>query len=149
MSTDQAVSLIQDHFGVKAMVEAGSLTVEVPVQRWVEFSRFARGTLGCHYFSFLTAVDWKEAGLELVCRVENIEARLAVTLKTRLPNEATCSSLTRVYSGAEWMERECYDLFGIRFDDHPDLRRILLPQDWEGHPLRKDYPVDAAHPPYR
>jgi NADH-quinone oxidoreductase subunit C len=149
VSTDQAVSLIQDQFGLRALVEAESLTVEVPVHRWVEFSGFARETLGCHYFSFLTAVDWKEAGLELVCRVENIEARLAVTLKTRLPNEATCSSLTGVYAGAEWMERECYDLFGIRFDDHPDLRRILLPQDWEGHPLRKDYPVDTPHPPYR
>jgi NADH-quinone oxidoreductase subunit C len=148
VSVERAISLIQNRFEVKAQGEPEGLVVQLPVDRWVEFSRFARDTLGCRYFSFLTAVDWKEAGLELLCRVENVEARLAVTFKTKLSGEA-CPSLTGVYRGADWMERECYDLFGIRFEGHPDLRRILLPQDWEGHPLRKDYPVDAAHPPYR
>ena len=132
-----------------AQGEPGALTVEIPVDRWVEFARFARETLGCRYFSFLTAVDWKDAGFEVLCRVEQIEARLAITFRTRLSKEAACPSLTTIYRGADWMERECYDLFGIRFDGHPDLRRILLPQDWEGHPLRKDYAVDTAHHPYR
>ena len=149
MSVEQAISRIQDRFGVAAQGEPGALTVEIPVDRWVEFARFARETLGCRYFSFLTAVDWKEAGFELLCRVEQIEARLAITFRTRLSKETACPSLTAVYRGADWMERECYDLFGIRFDGHPDLRRILLPQDWEGHPLRKDYAVDTAHHPYR
>lgn len=129
--------------------DAGQLTAEVPADQWVAFARFARDPLQCRYFSFLTAVDWKEAGLEVVCRVENIDARVAITFKTKLPPEAACPSLTGLYHGADWMERECYDLFGIRFDGHPDLRRILLPQDWEGHPLRKDYAADTAHPPYR
>jgi NADH-quinone oxidoreductase subunit C len=63
--------------------------------------------------------------------------------------ESRCPSLVSVWRGANWMERECYDMFGIVFDGHPDLRRILLPQDWEGHPLLKSYAVDTPHPPYR
>jgi len=60
-----------------------------------------------------------------------------------------CASLTPVYRGAIWMERECFDMFGIHFDNHPDLRRILLDDNWEGHPLLKSYAVDTPHPPYR
>ena len=58
-------------------------------------------------------------------------------------------SVTDIWPGAEWREREVYDMFGVIFRGHPDLRRILLPDDWEGHPLRKDYAVDAPNPPYR
>ena len=73
-----------------------------------------------------------------------------LTMKTKLPpGEPRCPSLASIWRGANWMERECYDMFGIRFDGHPDLRRILLPQDWEGHPLLKSYAVDTPHPPYR
>jgi NADH-quinone oxidoreductase subunit C len=71
-------------------------------------------------------------------------------MKTKLgPGETRCASLQPVWRGADWMERECYDMFGVRFEGHPDLRRILLPQDWEGHPLLKSYAVDTPHPPYR
>jgi NADH-quinone oxidoreductase subunit C len=86
----------------------------------------------------------------VAARVENLDARLALTMKTRLgPGGSACASLVPVWRGAEWMERECYDMFGIRFEGHPDLRRILLGQDWEGHPLLKSYAVDTPHPPYR
>jgi len=127
-----------------------ALTVTVPVDQWGAFARFAKETLGCLYFNFSTAVDWKEQGLEVVARVENLDARFWVTIKARLPaGHASCPSLAAVYKGALWMERECYDMFGIRFEGHPDLRRMLLPQDWEGHPLLKSYAVDTPHPPYR
>ena len=127
-----------------------ALTVTVPVDRWLELGRFARGPLGCVYFNFSTAVDWKDQGLDVVARVENLEAGFSVTMKTRLAaGETRCPSLVPVWRGAGWMERETYDMFGIEFDGHPDLRRILLPQDWEGHPLLKSYAVDTPHPPYR
>jgi NADH-quinone oxidoreductase subunit C len=71
-------------------------------------------------------------------------------MKSRLgPGQTHCATLTGFYRGANWHERECYDLLGVVFDGHPDLRRILLGQDWEGHPLRKDYAHDMPHAPYR
>jgi len=109
-----------------------------------------KDTVGCRFFNFLTAVDWKEQGLEVVARVDNLDENVALMLKTKLgPGVTTCASLTPVYRGANWMERECFDMFGIRFDHHPDLRRILLDDGWEGHPLLKSYAVDTPHPPYR
>jgi NADH-quinone oxidoreductase subunit C len=142
--------MIQERFGAPAEGEGRELTMTVPPERWVELARFAKDDLRCRYFSFSTAVDWKEQGLEVVARVDNLDAGLGLTMKTRLgAGAARCASLVPVYRGAEWMERECYDMFGIVFDGHPDLRRILLPQDWEGHPLLKSYAIDTPHPPYR
>jgi NADH-quinone oxidoreductase subunit C len=147
---DQARALCQERLGVSAAGEGPALILTVPVERWVDAGRFVKDTLGCLYMSFSTAVDWKDQGLDVVARVENLDANFSVTMKTRLPaGEARCPSLVSVWTGADWMERECYDMFGIRFEGHPDLRRILLPQDWEGHPLLKSYAVDTPHPPYR
>ena len=153
---ETALTAVRERFGVepagedpKRPVDARHLVVSVPVERWVELAGFARDTLGCLYFCHLTAVDWKAEGLDVVCRVENLQAGLGLTMKTRIPGDAPCPSLTGLYRGALWMERECFDLFGIAFTGHPDLRRLLLPEDWEGHPLRKDYAVDTPHPPYR
>jgi len=147
---DQARALCQERLGVSAAGEGPALIVTVPGERWVEAGRFIKDTLGCLYLSFSTAVDWKDQGLEVVARAENLDANFSVTMKTRLPaGETRCPSLVAVWRGADWMERECYDMFGIRFEGHPDLRRILLPQDWEGHPLLKSYAVDTPHPPYR
>src|SRR5262245_23914019 len=150
MTADQARAEVQERFGEPAGGTGRDLIVTVPVERWLELARFARKTLGCVYFNFSTAVDWKDQGLEVVARVENLDAGFEVRMKTRLaPGEIHCPSLEPVWRGAGWMERECYDMFGIAFDGHPDLRRILLPQDWEGHPLLKTYAVDTPHPPYR
>lgn len=69
--------------------------------------------------------------------------------RVRLGAEAELPSLYRLYPGADWQEREQYDLVGVRFTRHPDLRRIMLPEDWEGHPLRRDYAIDTPHAPWR
>jgi NADH-quinone oxidoreductase subunit C len=154
MTATDARTLIAERFP-DARIASGagaaeSIVVTVPVEQWAALAAFAKETLGCRYFAFETAVDWKDEGLEVVARVDNLDDRVAVTMKTRLgPGVTTCPSLAPIYRGADWMERECYDMFGISFEGHPDLRRILLAEDWDGHPLLKSYPVDAPHPPYR
>jgi NADH-quinone oxidoreductase subunit C len=150
MTSEQAASSIRERFG-SATIEGGApLVVSVPPDQWRPFAQFAKETLGCRFFNFLSAVDWKEAGLEVIVCLDNVDDNVSLRVKTRLgPGESRCASLVPVYRGANWMERECYDMFGIVFDDHPDLRRILLGDDWQGHPLLKSYAVDTPHPPYR
>jgi len=146
----EAAAVVRERFGVEPAVEGALLTVDVPADRWADVARVAKHELGCLYFNWLSATDWKEQGLEVLCRVENLDAPLALTLKSRLgPGQTHCPTLTGLYRGANWHERECYDLLGVVFDGHPDLRRILLGQEWEGHPLRKDYAHDMPHAPYR
>ena len=147
MTREQAKTLIGERFN-GAQVEGD--VVSVPPDQWSAFARFAKTTLRCTFFSFLSAVDWKDQGLEVIARIENLDDGIPLTMKTRLgAGVSTCSSLVPVFRGADWMERECYDMFGIRFEGHPDLRRILLGDDWVGHPLLKSYAVDTPHPPYR
>ena len=150
MTAEQATALIAERFA-GAQVTAGiPLVVMVPPDQWGAFAQFAKDTLGCRFFSFSSAVDWKADGLEMVARVENLDAGFVVMMKTRLgASVTTCASMVPVFRGANWMERECWDMFGIHFEGHPDLRRILLDDSWAGHPLLKSYAVDTPYPPYR
>lgn len=90
-----------------------------------------------------TAVDYPkdEKRFELVYIVYSFERNHRIRLKTRVAEEEEMSSAVPVYAAANWMEREIYDMFGVRFAGHPDLRRILMPDEWQGHPLRKDYGI--------
>ena len=100
-------------------------------------------------FNFLTDATCldrypAEPRFELNYQLVSISRRATVRLRVRLSgDDPTVDSLVPVWPGAGWLEREIFDLFGIRFNAHPDLRRILLPDDWEGHPLRRDYPVEG------
>jgi NADH-quinone oxidoreductase subunit C len=139
--------------GVPGLVISASgllLTVETPSDQFAIVAGLLKEKLGCFFFAFLTAIDHKEAGLEVVARLDNLDSKVSVMLRTKLGAGNThCPSLYSVYRGANWMERECFDMFGIVFDGHPDLRRMLLPEDWQGHPLLKSYAVDTPYPPYR
>ena len=85
-----------------------------------------------------------EPRFEVVYQLVSISRREKLRLKVRLSGkDATIDSLVSVWPGANWLEREIFDLFGIHFNGHPDLRRIVLPDDWEGYPLRRDYPVEG------
>ena len=92
----------------------------------------------------VTAVDFhpREPRFELVYHLVSIEHRHRARVKVRLQGDAAhVPTLVGVWPAANWLEREVWDMFGIAFDGHPDLRRILMPADWEGHPLQKDYPL--------
>jgi NADH-quinone oxidoreductase subunit C len=96
-------------------------------------------SLGFDRLGFVTAIDRLDH-FTLVYRLTSRELHAAVFLRVHIPHEdARIASVCAVWPAANWHEREVYDLFGVVFDGHPDLRRILLAQDWEGHPLRKDY----------
>ncbi len=97
-----------------------------------------------HAFSDVTAVDFhphRDPRFDLVYHVVSPHRRTRVRFKVRVNAGEPVASVSEVWPGAGWMEREVYDLFGIVFDGHADLRRLMMPDDWEGHPLRKDYPV--------
>ena len=96
-----------------------------------------------NYLSDLTCVhypDRRTAPFEIVYNLFSIDANERVRLKVR--TKESVDSVTGVWPAANWLEREVFDLFGVRFNNHPDLRRLLLPPDWEGHPLRKDFPLE-------
>ena len=99
----------------------------------------------------LTAVDRLEMGLkprfEMVYHFKSLSHSRRLRLKTLLPeDDFKISSINHLWKAVDWYERECYDMFGIHFEGHPDLRRILMYDEFEGHPLRKDYPIDKQQP---
>ncbi len=103
---------------------------------------------GFRFLSFITAVDYKEY-LELIYVLRNILEKNLILLKTSVKENEEIESISDTYAGANWMEREIYDLFGIKFKNHPYLKRLLLPDDYKGHPLRKDFPINAGYKPWR
>jgi NADH-quinone oxidoreductase subunit C len=107
----------------------------------VETARRCRDELGYGRWIDLTAVDDPdvEPRFELQYLLYSMTEHLWIRLKTQTDDR--CPSVTGVFPGANWYEREVYDLFGVTFDGHPDLTRIMMPDGWEGHPLRRDYPI--------
>ncbi len=133
-----------------AVIEAteflGQLSIRIEPARVVEVCEALKQDpeTPFNYLSDLTCAhypDHREAPFEVIYNLYSISANERVRLKAWVNGEGV-DSVTGVWPAADWPEREVYDLFGVKFHNHPDLRRILLPPDWEGHPLRKDYPLE-------
>jgi NADH-quinone oxidoreductase subunit C len=127
--------------------ERGETTLELDAARILAVCGFLKREQKFERLSTVTAVDRHpaEPRFEVVYHLHSVERNLRLRLKCRVGGETPeIDSVTPVWRGANWYEREVFDLFGIRFKGHPDLRRIMLPEEWEGHPLRKDYPVTGA-----
>ncbi len=123
--------------------ERGELALEIDSNRIVPALRYCKAQGRYERLSAVTAVDWypAEPRFEIVYLLHSLtrNTRLRLTALVNGTNPEI-DSATAVYLSANWYEREVFDLFGVKFRNHPDLRRIMLPEDWEGHPLRKDYP---------
>ena len=116
-------------------------TVRVAREDILEVCRWLRDTpeLDMAYLSFVSAIDWPDR-FEVVYHVASLSRGHGVMLKVPVPkDDARIPSVIEVWRGADWHEREAFDLFGIVFEGHPNLRRIMMSADWKGHPLRKDY----------
>lgn len=160
--SERVLQVLKDKFG-SAILEThsqfGDETAIVEPSRWHEICLFLRDDPQMNFDMFvdMCGVDYpeREPRMEVVLHLYSIARRHRLRLKTRVGDSemdgAEIDTVTDVWSGANWFEREVYDLSGVTFKGHPDLRRILMYPEFEGHPLRKDYPANKTQPlvPYR
>ncbi|MFE2808965.1 NADH-quinone oxidoreductase subunit C [Streptomyces nigra] len=136
----------EELFGPEATAEESYdvLTVDVPPATWITALETARDTLGCTYFDWLSAVDEPGTGFRVAAHVAALGPVRRLLVRTTVPHESpTLPSAVGVYAGATWHERETHEMFGVEFTDHPGLDHLLLPENFEGHPLRKDFVLAA------
>jgi NADH-quinone oxidoreductase subunit C len=148
---DRAVAAAVNAFDADAMLtgkhEFGELTLEIAPAKIASICGFLKYDQQFVRLSTVTAVDRcpAEPRFEVVYHLHSIVRNERVRLKCRLMGESPAiESVTSVWRSANWYEREVFDLFGIRFDNHPNLRRIMMPDDYEGNPLRKDFPITGT-----
>ncbi|WSB86064.1 NADH-quinone oxidoreductase subunit C [Streptomyces cellulosae] len=137
---------VEDLFGAQATAEEAYdvLTVDVPSDAWIPALEAARDRLGCTFFDWLSAVDEPGTGLRVTVHVAALAPVRRLLLRTTVPHEApVLPSAVDVYAGAAWHERETHEMFGVDFTGHPGLDHLLLPDTFEGHPLRKDFVLAA------
>jgi len=156
MSVQTTVENLKGKFSASVLEVAefrGETTVVVKKEDVVAICSFLKKEEGFNFLTDLCGVDYlgKTPRFMVVYHLYNIKTherlRLKVPVEEKDPKVDTVSV---VWATANWLERECWDLMGISFNNHPDLRRILMPADWEGHPLRKDYPVQGpGRDPYQ
>ncbi len=145
-----AVEKLKERFPeevLKVEESAGQVAVLVKREAIVPVLRFLHDDfeLFFHHLADLTAVDWlgkKSPRFEIVYNLYSIRYKQYLRVKAPVPEEDPhIPTVTTIWKTANWFEREVYDMFGIIFDGHPDLRRLIMPDDWQGYPLRKDYPL--------
>ena len=132
---------------VTGKFDRAELTLEIAREKVLPVCRFLKDELKVVRLSTIAGVDRYPAvpRFEVVYHLHSLERKERLRVKCRLPGVSPeIDSVTAVWRGAGWYERETFDLFGVRFRNHPDLRRIMMPDDWEGHPLRKDYNITGA-----
>lgn len=155
--TNRAVNKLEEKFAASILSvreDLGECTVTVAKDALIPVISFLKGELQFNMLTDVTAVDHlggQQERFMMVYLLTSVAHKDRIRIKAPV-SEADCriESATQVFQSANWLEREVYDLFGISFDNHPDLRRILMTPDWVGHPLRKDYPLQGPdREPYK
>ena len=145
------VKKLQADFGAAVEEFRGEAHVTVPAERLLATLEACRDQLGFDLLDSLTAVDYwpKSPRFHIVYLLTSVTKNLSLTLRVPVDSDQPeVPTASGVYASANWREREVWDMFGVRFAGHPDPRRILMPPDWEGHPLRKDYPLGYEEPQF-
>ncbi len=143
---DALTAAIRERFG-EAIFECASYRDQnfavVTPDSVVPVIEYLRDEAGFDYLVDLTAVHWpkRDAQFDLVYILYSFARNTRVRVKAKIADGFKPATVTGLYLTANWLERECFDMFGIEFAGHPDLRRILMPEDWSGYPLRKDYSI--------
>jgi len=141
-----AIHALKKQFSAKASEFRGQSSLLLAPEHIVEAFTLLKKEHGFEMLAGMSAVDyWPEREPRFHIIYQFLSLAKNIRLEIRVPlngDEPELPSVHKVYGVANWYERELWDMFGIRVQDHPDLRRILMPEDWEGHPLRKDYPLD-------
>ncbi len=139
------IQTLKDEFKAEEIVFRGEHTLLIAPDQVADVCRRLRDDLGFNVLSGITAVDYWPEGeprFHVIYLLFALEENLALQLRAPVPGEnPTVPTVEGIYPNANWYEREVWDMFGIKFDGNSDLRRILMPYEWEGHPLRKDYPL--------
>jgi NADH-quinone oxidoreductase subunit C len=153
------VDRLNSQFGERVLETSdafGDHEVVVALKDWADVAQFIKddADVRMDHFIDLTAIDYPErekARFDLLLMVRSSVTSARIRLRTWVKDGEEPGTLSGIWSGANWAEREVWDMFGIKFAGHPDMRRILLYEEFVGHPLRKDYPIDKAQPlvPYR
>jgi NADH-quinone oxidoreductase subunit C len=143
---NELVQRFKARFGaaiIEATLDRKQAIVLVAASQWLEISKYCRDDEKFDYLADLTAVDWpkREKRFDLVANLYSFAKNERLRLKAHLGENEIVNTIVPIWPVANWLEREIFDMFGIRFDGHPDLRRILLPEEWVGYPLRKDYDI--------
>ncbi len=127
----------------EAILDRKQPIIKVRSEHILEICRYVRDEEKFDFLTDLTAVDWpkRERRFEVVYNLYSFPKNERLRLKAEVGENQKIASVVSVWGAADWLERECFDMFGVIFDGHPDLKRILLPDEWQGHPLRKDYDI--------
>ena len=148
VAAEDALERVRTALGDKASdlnLNHGSVDFRCAPQDFVQVMTALRDDVGCEFFTFLSGIDWSEFAdnpgpLEVFAHVYGPTNGIHVTVHVLLEGEnPTCPTITGVYRGALWHERECFEMFGIHFEGHPLLVNLYLPEDFEGHPLLKSF----------
>ena len=140
---DDLATRVAGQFPVEPLSYLGQNFFTVPAEQVAALLNYLRDQEGFDYLVDLTAVDYpkREQRFDLVYILYSFSRNERIRVKTLINAGQKPQTASEVYPTANWLERECYDMFGIEFEGHPDLRRILMPDDWQGFPLRKDYGI--------